>query len=114
MDHKLSVLVQVDLGETYVRLLVTGCLTEANQQTLHRVVTRARTLIPAATVTVDLTAADHLEASAVEQLTRALGQDASKGGASPVEILTSDSLPDHEPAPARMIHHMQAGRWWAA
>ncbi len=29
MDHRLAVLVQVDLHGAYVRLVVTGCLTEA-------------------------------------------------------------------------------------
>ena len=86
MDHKLSVLVQVDLDGRYVRLLVTGCLTEDSQHALHPLIRRARTLIPPVTVSVDLTAAEHVEAAAVEQLRRATDHDPALTGTSPVEV----------------------------
>lgn len=91
MDHKLSVLVQADLHGAYVRLVVTGWMTEANQHVLHPVVARARTLIPpAAVVTVDLTCADHVDPAAVDLLRGAVGHDEIFGGRAAVEVLVPD------------------------
>ncbi len=111
MDHKLSVLVQVDLDGHDVRLFVTGCLTEVNQHALYPLIRRARTLIPPVTVSVDLTAAEHVEAIAVDPLRWAVDHDAGMEGASPVELLTPTGLPDHPPAPARITHHLRAPGW---
>ncbi|MEX5259696.1 hypothetical protein [Kocuria sp. CPCC 205263] len=101
MDHKLTVLVQVDLHAQYVHLVVTGCVTDANQHALYPVVARARTLIPPVTVTVDLTGATHLEAAAVKLLRAAINHDHPLSGAGPVEILVPAALTDHAPVP----HH---------
>ncbi len=101
MDHKLSVLVQVDLHAQYVHLVITGCVTETNQHALHPVMARARTLIPPVTVTVDLTGAAHVEAAAVELLRAAIDHEHTLSGAGPVEILVPAVLPDHAPVP----HH---------
>lgn len=95
MDHKLSVLVQIDLHGAYVRLIVTGCVTEANQHALHPLVARARTLIPTVAVTVDLTGAEHVEAGAVDLLRWALEHDDTTAG--PVEVLTALGHPAHQP-----------------
>ncbi|MFF0904883.1 UNVERIFIED_CONTAM: hypothetical protein RF653_14515 [Kocuria sp. CPCC 205316] len=95
MDHKLSVLVQVDLDEACVRLAVTGCLTEANQHVLYPLVRRARTLIPPVSASVDLTATRHVEAIAVDLLRWAMDHDESLDGSSPVELLVPDELPAH-------------------
>ena len=92
MDHKLSVLVQIDLDGRSVRLVVTGCLTELNHHVLHPVIRRARTLLPPVTVTVDLTAAKHIEEIAVDLLCWATDHDKSH---SPVIILTPARLPEH-------------------
>lgn len=97
MDHKLSVLVQIDLHGAYVRLVVTGCVTETNQHVLHPLVARARTLIPPVAVAVDLTGADHVEADAVDLLRWALEHLDSADGAGPVEVLTALELPIHQP-----------------
>lgn len=101
MDHKLSVLVQVDLHAQYVHLVITGCVTETNQHALHPVVARARTLIPPVTVTVDLTGAAHLEAAAVDLLRWTIHHDHALSGAGSVEFLVPAALPDHAPVP----HH---------
>lgn len=101
MDHKPSVLVQVDLHAQYVHLVITGCVTEANQHALHPVVARARTLIPSVTVTVDLTGAAHLEAVAVELLRAAIHHEHTLSGSGPAEILVPAVLSDHPPVP----HH---------
>jgi hypothetical protein len=95
MDHKLSVLVQIDLDGRYLRLLVTGCVTEANQHILYPLVRRARTLIPPVTVTVDLTTAQHVETAAVDLLRWALDQEDLDPTTSPVEVLTGTELPHH-------------------
>lgn len=46
MDHHAAVLVQVDHLSASVRLVVSGCLTERNQQAVRPLVLSARTLIP--------------------------------------------------------------------
>ena len=98
MDHKLSVLVQVDLDGAYVRLLVTGRLTEANQHALHPLIRRARTLLPPVTVSIDLTAAEHVEAIAVDLLRWTVDHDDAMDGGSPVEVLVPAVLADRAPA----------------
>ena len=97
MDHKLSVLVQIDLDGAYVRLIVTGCLTEANQHVLYPLVRRARSLIPPVTVSVDLAAAGHVEPNALDLLRWAIDHDDTLQGVSPVELLIPNGLPTHEP-----------------
>ncbi|GGG67656.1 hypothetical protein GCM10011374_34970 [Kocuria dechangensis] len=104
MDHKISVLLQIDLHGAYLRLVITGCLTEANQHVLPPLVTWARALIPQATLTVDLTCADHLEASGIDLLRWALDHDTASGRTGPVEIIRPAALPEHPqamPVPGR-------------
>jgi hypothetical protein len=108
MDPKLSVLVQVDLDGAYVRLGVTGCLTEANQHVLCPLVRRARILIPPVIFSVDLTEADHVEAIAVDLLRWAFDHDETLDGASPVELLVPDVLPAHPHSPVPVIPNMKA------
>lgn len=109
MDHKLSVLVQIDLHGAYVRLVVTGCVTQANQHALRPLVARARTLVPPVAVTVDLTCAEHVEAGAVDLLRWALEHD--DAGAGPVEVLTAAerSQPTHRPVTVLASHRSRAG-----
>lgn len=97
MGHKLSVLVQIDLHGAYVRLVVTGSVSEANQHALHPVIARARTLIPSVTVTVDLTGAEHVEPGAVDLLRWALEHESTVGGAGPVEMLVASEPPTRRP-----------------
>jgi hypothetical protein len=106
VDHKLSVLVQVDVDGAYVRLVVTGCLTEANQHVLYPLVRRARTLIPPVTVSVDLTAAGHVEAIAVDLLRWAVDHDGISDGA--VELLVPDVLTAHRPAAPSLVRRLEA------
>ena len=113
MDHKLSVLVQVDLDGAYVRLVVTGCLTEANQHVLHPLIHRARMLIPPVTVSIDLTAAVHIGAAAVDLLRWAVDHDETLPGAGPVELLVPDGLPEHRPVPVGITPQAPLG-WQAA
>lgn len=95
MDHKLSVLVQIDLDGRYVRLVVTGCLTEANQHVLYPLVRRARTLIPPVTVSIDLTGAGHVEAIAVDLLRWAIDHEETMAGTGPAELHLPAGLPGH-------------------
>lgn len=72
MKHTMSVLVQVDLDGTHVRILVTGCVTEANQHVLHPLIARARAITAAVRVQVDLDSVQHLEPAAVALLRAAV------------------------------------------
>ena len=93
VNHRLSVLVQLDNENRSVRLVVTGWVTEANQHVLYPLVRRARTLLPPVTVSVDLTAAGYVEAIAVDLLRWAVDHDEPVTGAGPVQILCPDGLP---------------------
>lgn len=95
MQHKISVLVQIDLHSAYIRLVVTGCLTVDSQQALCPLIRRARTLIPPVAVTVDLTGATHLEAAAVDRLRGDLNQEKALDGTGPVHLVVPDTLPPH-------------------
>ncbi|MEX5258528.1 hypothetical protein [Kocuria arenosa] len=108
MDHKLSALVQIDLDGAYVRLAVTGCLTEANQHVLYPLVRRARMLIPPVTVSVDLSAAGHVEAAAVDLLRWAIDHDETADGASPVELLVPNGLPTHPHAAVPAVPRLES------
>lgn len=65
----ISVVAEIDICGKHVRLIVTGRLTEETQQALHPLIRRARALSPVTRVVVDLTGAEHIEASAVQSLT---------------------------------------------
>lgn len=99
MQRKISVLLEVDPDGRCVRLSVTGALTRANQQALHSVLRRARTSLPAARVSVDLTCVHELEPATVDLLRGAVEQDAGLSGS--VEILEPGAEPA-EPAVAAL------------
>lgn len=86
MKHTMSVLVQVDLDATHVRILVTGCLTEANQHVLHPVIGRARTLGAGVPVRVDLDSVRHLQPAAVTLLRAAVDHEGASPGLGAVSI----------------------------
>lgn len=98
LDPKLSVLVRVDLHGQHLRLVVIGCLTAANQQGLHPVIDRARTLIPAAEVFLDLRSCAPVEPAAVELLRAGIAQQRTDRSGGTVEIV----LPDPQPVAATM------------
>ena len=111
VDHKLSVLVQMNLDDRSVRLIITGCVTEANQHVLYPLIHRARALAPPVTVSVDLTGGKHVEATAVDLLRWAVDHDEPAPGLGPVQILAPTQLPgspvrtgpDHQPPETRQI-----------
>lgn len=86
MKHTMSVLVQVDLDGTHVRISVSGCVTEANQHVLHPLVRRARALTAAVHVQVDLASVEHLEPAAVTLLRAAVDHDGTSPGGGTVSI----------------------------
>ncbi|PLC11019.1 hypothetical protein AUQ48_00565 [Kocuria flava] len=95
MHHKLSVLVQVDLDGRTVRLVVTGCLTELNHRALAPLLRRARGLVPGIRVSVDLAAAHHVEAAAVDLLRWTSEHEEAVRGTPPVAFVLPEELPVH-------------------
>ncbi|MGX5357662.1 hypothetical protein [Kocuria sp. KH4] len=85
MQRKLPVLVEVDPDGRHVRVHVSGAVTAVNQQGLHPVLRRARTMLPAATVGLDLSCVRDLDPHALDLLRAAVEQDPALGDA--VEIL---------------------------
>lgn len=92
LDPKLSVLVRVDLDGRRLRLVVTGCLTAADQQGLHPVIGRARTLTPAAEVRVDLSACASVEPAAVELLRAEIVQQRTGRSGGTVEVVLPEPV----------------------
>ena len=68
MDHKLCVLVRIDIDSAAAVLVVRGCLTQATLPALLVLIRRAQTLSFGLSVTVDLAGTLHVDAHAVEQL----------------------------------------------
>lgn len=95
MQRKISVLVEVDLDGRYVRVNVTGALTEVNQQALYPVLRRARTMLPGARVIADLTCVHDVEPAAADFLRWAADHDESLGGA--VDLLLPETAPAEAP-----------------
>ncbi|MUN61812.1 hypothetical protein GMA12_01385 [Kocuria sediminis] len=98
MQRKISVLVEVDLDGRHVRVDVTGAVTAVNQQGLHPVLRRARTMLPTATVRLDLSCVRDLEPHALDLLREAVEQDPGLGDA--VEILAPEQMPSGAAATA--------------
>lgn len=100
MRHKLSVLVRIDLDGKRVALVVTGSLTDGNQQALAPLVVRARTLFPESELSVELHEARPAETQAVDLLRRSL-EDA-RPATGPVRIAVPDAPPgDRSPGRRR-------------
>ncbi len=102
-DPKLSVLVRADLEGRRLRLIVTGRLTSANQQGLHPVIERARTLTSAVEVLVDLSACTTLEPAAVELLRAGMAQECRDrpGGTIDIVLPSPAATTDMTPRDAR-------------
>lgn len=97
VDPKISVLTHIDVDGAYVHLVVTGHLTEVNQQGLHPLIRQARTLAPDGAISVDLRGAENVEDNAVESLRFAIDHSDNTGpAAGSVDILVPDQLSGHE------------------
>lgn len=107
MKHTMSVLVQVDLDGTHVRVLVTGCVTEANQHVLHPVIERVRALTAGVHVQVDLASVQHLEPAATALLRAAVdhGGTSSKSGAVGLTVPAGPRTHPLRALPARPLRH---------
>ncbi|CAI3791221.1 hypothetical protein [Pseudarthrobacter sp. MM222] len=68
MNHKLRVLVRVDINPGHVTLEVTGCLTQADFPALLHILRRTGRLQPGSEVRVDLHGASHLDPELLLQL----------------------------------------------
>ena len=97
VDPKISVLADIDVDGAYVHLVVTGHLTEANQQGLHPLIRQARTLAPNGAISVDLRGAENVEDNAVDRLRWAVDHsDDIDPAAGSVDICVPDQVSGHE------------------
>lgn len=81
VNHKLRVLVRVDVDPGQVTLEVTGCLTQASYPALLHIVRRASRLAAGADVCIDLHGASHLDPEILLYLRQlAAAQDPVPGG----------------------------------
>ncbi|MDF9278859.1 hypothetical protein P4U43_13795 [Arthrobacter sp. EH-1B-1] len=94
MDHKLRVLVRLDVDRTAAVIAVNGCLTEINYRALLPIARRACALIGGLSVTVDLTGARHIEGNSIDSLERALSlMSASMGASGKIMVQAPSMLP---------------------
>ena len=70
MNHKLRVLVRVDVDPAQVTLEITGCVTQSDAAALLHIVRRACRLEPGAAVVIDLHGASHLDPEVLLDLRR--------------------------------------------
>ncbi|MCZ2404621.1 hypothetical protein IV498_15900 [Paenarthrobacter sp. Z7-10] len=68
MDHKLHVLVRLDVDSTAAVLEVSGCLTESNCPALLPIIRRAAVLVEGLCVKVDLQQAKHIDLAGLRAL----------------------------------------------
>ncbi|WLQ08357.1 hypothetical protein [Arthrobacter oryzae] len=80
MNHKLRVLVRVDVDPGRVTLEVAGCLTQANYPVLLHIMRRGRRLAPKQDITVDLQGASHLDPEVLMYLRHIAEREAAEGG----------------------------------
>ena len=107
MNHKLRVLVRVDVDPVQVTLEITGCITPSDSAALMHIVRRAGRLGAGADVVLDLHGASHLDPEVLLDLRRLAdaallrGPDAGEPGAAVPFVLTLD-----EPAelPICLLH----------
>lgn len=99
MDHKLKVLVRLDIENRSASLEITGCLTEASCGALLPLIRRTRNFAGGLAVTVDLSSARHIDDAALERLeqtTRALLADphvARSGAECAVSVRAPKAVP---------------------
>ncbi|MBT2597615.1 hypothetical protein [Arthrobacter sp. ISL-72] len=79
MNHKLRVLVRVDVDPGQVTLEVTGCLTQTNYPVLLHIMRRGRRLSPDQVITVDLHSASHLDPEVMMYLRHIAGLNREDG-----------------------------------
>jgi hypothetical protein len=73
VDHKIRVLVRLDVDTTSAHLEVAGCLTPLSCQALFPILDRVRGLTPDLCITVDLNGASHIEDAAMALLQATTG-----------------------------------------
>lgn len=79
MNHKLRVLVRVDVDPGHVTLEVTGCVTQSDSGTLMHIVRRAGRLGAGVDVVVDLHGASHLDPEVLLDLRRLAEAGSQRG-----------------------------------
>ncbi|WP_146364081.1 hypothetical protein [Arthrobacter yangruifuii] len=89
MDHKLRVLVRLDVDPSSAVLEVTGCLTADSWGTLAPLIRKTTALVGGQRITVDLTSAQHIEGSALSSL-----RDSAAGRDFELRIQSPEFLPE--------------------
>ncbi|GAA1755322.1 hypothetical protein GCM10009767_13290 [Kocuria aegyptia] len=104
-------LVPADRGAHRVRLVSTGCLSEANRFARWPLPRRARTSGPSATIGTGRTASEHVATIAVQLLpwTHDHQHDRFRDGVGPAKILAGAQWSDHPPAPTGRSGHAGTG-----
>lgn len=78
MNHDLSAVVRLDPAISAIQILATECLTTQSQRVVLPLIRRVRTLGSDASLTIDLTGAQHIETAGYDLLSRALASQPSR------------------------------------
>ncbi|MCY0903788.1 hypothetical protein OS914_02500 [Arthrobacter sp. H14-L1] len=89
MDHKLGVTVRMTIAPPAVTIDVRGCLTLSGVNALLPIVRRAGRIIDGPEITVDISAAQHIDTPALKYLTFL----ATGLGSEPFTVLAPDLAP---------------------
>ncbi|WP_155852634.1 hypothetical protein [Arthrobacter sp. H14] len=101
MDHKLRVLVRLDIDSTSAVVNVTGCLTGNNCKALFPVIRRAGAFAGGLAVAVDLSEAEHIDGPGLERLRQfCTGELNGEPAPEEVAVIAPAGLPQ---CPALMI-----------
>lgn len=93
MNHKLRVLIRLDVNDASAVVAVAGCLTTDSFRALLPVIRRTRSLAGGIGVDIDLSDAMHLEPEAVEALRISIAEEMLTPGAPPVTVSCPDAMP---------------------
>ena len=80
MNHKLNVLIRLDIDHTQAIVQVNGCLTDAGHQALFPLIRRTRSLANGLAVIVDTTGAQHIDVAGLHYLNCFAADETAAGG----------------------------------
>lgn len=88
MEHKLRVIVRLDIDPSAAVLEVSGCLTADSSHSLPHLIQKTASMLKGQQITVDLSSARHIEREAVSHL-----RETSHGYECDIRIQCPESLP---------------------
>ncbi len=93
MNHKLRVLIRLDIDRTSATLSVTGCLTESSAPALFPLIRRAGAMIKGPKIIVELDQAKHVDQAGIDLLKKFAADPTLSRCAHAINISVPAALP---------------------